>query len=45
MKHYLTQPSDPCEQEYTDEEIDQINDDMDAYYEGLADDKRYDEKD
>lgn len=45
MKHYLTQPLDPCEEIYTDEEIDQINDEMDDYYEGLADDKRYDEKD
>lgn len=44
MKH-LRQPLDPVYQDKTDEEIDQINDDMDDYYEGLADDKRYDEKD
>lgn len=41
-KHYLTQPSDPCEQKYTDEEINEINDAYDDYREAMEEDKQLD---
>ena len=44
MKHYLTQPADPCEQTHTDKEIDEINDEIDEYLEAQEEEKRLNEE-
>ena len=39
MKHYI-QPANPCEQDYTDERVEELNDEIDEYLEAQEDDKR-----
>ena len=43
MKHYI-QSADPCEQDYTDEKIEELNDEIDEYLEAQEEEKRLNEE-